>query len=94
MKTYFITVAVSLISLNAYADSVANAAAIAATQSAVNTGMMVYWQGQGVQSNIVSLPNGTAYVVPQVNNPKAPQTTPINPYENQNNQSNKQAFAD
>ena len=89
--------ACSLISLSAnlQADTgndVASAAAVSVTQSAVNTGMMVYWQGQGVQSNIVSLPNGTSYVVPQVNNEKTPQTSSGNAYDNQNNQSNKQAF--
>ena len=73
-------------------DEIATATAVSMTQSAVNTGMMVYWQGQGVQSNIVSLPNGTSYVVPQLNNEKTPSTPSGNGYDNQNNQSNKQAF--
>ncbi len=80
------------ISCTAFADdSVATAAAVAATQSTVNTGMMIYWKNQGVQSTIVSLPNGTAYVVPQVNSTSNPPTSG-NPYDNQNDQSNKQAF--
>ncbi len=87
--------ALGLLCLKAYANdnTVATAAAVSATQSAVNTGMMVYWQKQGVQPNLVSLPNGTSYVVPQVNSSNAPVTTG-NPYDNQNNQANKQAFFD
>ena len=79
------------ISLSAEADdSMATAAAVAATQSTINTGMMVYWKNQGVQSNIVSLPNGTSYVVPQVSPSNS--TPSGNTYDNQNAQSNKQAF--
>jgi hypothetical protein len=84
-----------LISVSLYAmadNSIATATAVAATQTTLNTGMMVYWKNQGVQSNIVSLPNGTSYVVPQVNTPNNAQANTSNSYDNQNNQSNKQAF--
>jgi hypothetical protein len=53
--------------------------------------MLVYWKSQGVQANIVSLPNGSSYVVPQMNSATTP-TPNGNAYDNQNNQSNKQAF--
>ncbi|MCX7123805.1 MAG: hypothetical protein NTV32_09145 [Gammaproteobacteria bacterium] len=94
MKQYLLY---SLIFIGIHANannSVANAAAVAVTQSAVNTSMQVYWQGQGVQSNIVSLPNGTSYVIPETNRPSGTPATSGTPYNNQNNQNNKQAFID
>lgn len=81
-----------LIAFNA--DATSNTAAVAgatAVQSVVNSGMLVYWQSQGVQSNLVSTPTGT-YVVPVTPSNPAAATSPQNQYEMQNNQQSKQAF--
>lgn len=74
-------------------NSVADAIAATTAASVVNTGAMVYWQSQGVQSNIVTAPNGVPYVVPNLNGGEAgPAATPQDQYQSQNNQSSKQDF--
>ena len=78
------------------ATAVSNTAAVAgatAVESVVNSGMLVYWQSQGVQSNLVSTPTGT-YVVPAINSGQTAggAAAPQNPYETQNNQQTKQDF--
>lgn len=82
-----------LIVINAGATS--NTAALAgatAVQSVVNSGMLVYWQSQGIQSNLISTPTGT-YVVPaKPSNAATDASSPQNQYEMQNNQQAKQDF--
>lgn len=77
-----------------YADNtIANAIAATTAASVVNTGTMVYWQSQGVSSTIVTAPNGTTYVAPNLNpGENAPSTPPQNQYQSQNNQESKQDF--
>ncbi len=74
-------------------NNVTDAIAATTAMSVVNTGTMVYWQSQGVSSNIVTAPNGTPYVVPALNPGETPSpTTPQNQYQSQNNQTSKQDF--
>lgn len=74
-------------------NTIADAIAATTAASLVNTGTMVYWQSQGVSSTIVTAPNGTTYVAPNLNpGESAPSTPPQNQYQSQNNQESKQDF--
>ncbi len=62
---------------------------VTSTAGLINAGTAIYMQGQGMNPQFVTLPNGATTVMPNNNNQNS---SGASQYQQQNNQSQKQDF--
>lgn len=91
IKKGLVTISLFVLMSQAHAMSDATQAVVVTSAAGlINAGTAIYMQGQGMNPQFVTLPNGTTTVMP--NNSNGQSATGASPYQQQNDQTQKQDF--